>query len=63
MRIPSFGNSVSLLRVVCYLETAPTGKGYLLGMIPEAKGGCAVLCNRVVFIEERLKSKGDHEAG
>lgn len=59
--MPSFGISVSLSRVVCYLETAPTGKGYLLGMIPEAKGGCAVLCNRVVFIEERFKSKGDHE--
>lgn len=51
--MPNFGNSVSLLRVVCYLETTSTGKGSLR-MISEAKGGCAVLCNRVVFIQERF---------
>lgn len=50
--MPKFGNFVSLLRVVCYLETTSTGKGNLLWMVSKAKGGCALLCNRVVFIQE-----------
>lgn len=50
--MPNFGNFVSLLRVVFYLETTSTGKGNLLWMVWKAKGGCAALCNRVVFIQE-----------
>lgn len=52
--MPNFENFVFLLRVVCYLEITSAGKGNLLGMISEAKGGCAVLCNRVDFIQQKF---------
>lgn len=54
--MPKFGNFVSLLRVVCYLETTSTGKGNLLWMVSKAKGGCAALCKSGFYTGELLRT-------